>query len=539
MAINVAVTLRSLLTRALSWAELDNNFTAIKNALAGAASDADLASTAAGKGAGLVGYAAAAATAINRVALDKLRETVSIEDFGGDPTGVADSTAAFQAAVDYVWGVGGGTIVIPRGTFNILSKIDCYKGLAKRIRFVGAGRYATTITTTADITLFEHAEQFEFYDAAFVQAGVGKSGTALSTTTTKQAAFCRFERLNFDGFRYGQWWRYSIWNTVKDVRWIRCGVGLKASRNAQPVTSNSATNPTPGSFFDTNPAAPGGWNNDPGFFHNKNRFELCVVDNCEAGIWGSFHTSYFDVTTQNGSGTGASNTVVPTTMPGVGIWLQNSGSGTSTFGVRGNEIGMYSEFVQQPIVMEYVGAALGKLYAQGSGSSGSPYEQIVKVTGGILDGRGADISGTDYFKYKVVCTDGTVYGDFGGSPTIANELLSGTGAVYSTTPIGTTTSWSITGAGSQPVATAVDRNKYIVYVSGLYNGSTVIGGTWEVDFHQSGFSRVSALGTPNGGLGVSVSGATISVTTSNALAHNYLRATVVRTRLLGGAPFTG
>jgi hypothetical protein len=62
---------------------------------------ADLASTAVGKGSKLVAFIQRLTGAVGRWVEDKLAEApVSPEDFGADPTGVADSTAAIQLALN-------------------------------------------------------------------------------------------------------------------------------------------------------------------------------------------------------------------------------------------------------------------------------------------------------------------------------------------------------------------------------------------------------------------------------------------------------
>jgi hypothetical protein len=71
----------------------------------------DLASTATGKGSALVGFKQAGAGAVPRTAQDKMRETVSVKDFGAVGDGVTDDTAAFQAAI------AAGDIVIPEGQY--------------------------------------------------------------------------------------------------------------------------------------------------------------------------------------------------------------------------------------------------------------------------------------------------------------------------------------------------------------------------------------------------------------------------------------
>jgi hypothetical protein len=61
----------------------------------------------------------------DRLLSAKLAEFVSIIDFGADPTGVADSTAAIQAAIDYVEQTGrtGGIVFVPRGAYRCSNAI--------------------------------------------------------------------------------------------------------------------------------------------------------------------------------------------------------------------------------------------------------------------------------------------------------------------------------------------------------------------------------------------------------------------------------
>ena len=71
-----------------------------------------------------VRYLPAGTGATARTVQDKLRETISVTDFGADPTGVNDSTAAIQAAINSFALVGGynpanvtGVTIIMNGTF--------------------------------------------------------------------------------------------------------------------------------------------------------------------------------------------------------------------------------------------------------------------------------------------------------------------------------------------------------------------------------------------------------------------------------------
>lgn len=75
---------------------------------------ASLLTLAASTGATLVGWIQAGTSAIVRTIRDKLREQVSVYDFGAVGDGVANDTAAVQAALDSL-GSAGGTVLVPNG----------------------------------------------------------------------------------------------------------------------------------------------------------------------------------------------------------------------------------------------------------------------------------------------------------------------------------------------------------------------------------------------------------------------------------------
>ena len=68
--------------------------------------------------ASLVTYTPAGAGAVTTTVQAKLRESVSVLDFGADPTGVASSVVAFNAAV-----ANGGTVYVPSGTYRLDDKV--------------------------------------------------------------------------------------------------------------------------------------------------------------------------------------------------------------------------------------------------------------------------------------------------------------------------------------------------------------------------------------------------------------------------------
>ena len=68
--------------------------------------------------------------------------SVSVTSEGADPTGVADSTAAFNAAITAAGS--GGTVWIPTGTYNIPGHIS-----VNNVTIAGAGMWYSTVTGTA------------------------------------------------------------------------------------------------------------------------------------------------------------------------------------------------------------------------------------------------------------------------------------------------------------------------------------------------------------------------------------------------------
>jgi Pectate lyase superfamily protein len=111
---------------------------------------AELASTVAGAGSAKVGFNAAAATGGGRTVQEKLRESVSVKDFGAVGDGVTDDTAAIQAAINAVITPSGGTLYFPSGTYKITAKLLIPFSAGWRI--FGASRDQTRIKQFASNT---------------------------------------------------------------------------------------------------------------------------------------------------------------------------------------------------------------------------------------------------------------------------------------------------------------------------------------------------------------------------------------------------
>lgn len=108
---------------------------------------------AASTGSSLSGFIQSGTGAVARTVQDKARESVSALDFGADPAGVADSTAAIQAAINAT--VYGGTLHIPAGVYLVSAGLTA----TQSIRIIGDGLssviyVAAGVSATTDVITF-------------------------------------------------------------------------------------------------------------------------------------------------------------------------------------------------------------------------------------------------------------------------------------------------------------------------------------------------------------------------------------------------
>lgn len=114
--------------------------------------NATLTTLAASNGSSLVGFIQSGTGAAYRTVQSKLRDTVSVKDFGAVGDGVADDTAAIQAAIDYLSPLGG-TLYIPKGTY-IVSDANADNAclvITAPIQVLGDGAFYTSIQPAASV----------------------------------------------------------------------------------------------------------------------------------------------------------------------------------------------------------------------------------------------------------------------------------------------------------------------------------------------------------------------------------------------------
>ncbi len=104
------------------------------------------ATLAASGGASLVGYSQGASGSVSRTVAAKLQESVSVLDFGADPTGATFSDTAFADAAAAAW-----KVLVPAGTYKTQAAISRPAG----VTFIGQGRQKTIITATGNYPVFQ------------------------------------------------------------------------------------------------------------------------------------------------------------------------------------------------------------------------------------------------------------------------------------------------------------------------------------------------------------------------------------------------
>lgn len=162
-----------------------NDVTAATTA-ATAALDAYKAAVAASSGSSLVGFTQPGVTAVARTVQARLRDTVSVKDFGAVGDGVTDDTATMQAAIDYAV-ANGRDLFIPDGTYIVNQLVYNSTSYANMPSIYGAGRNQTIIKKKAGSTVGALLTVGAFASTNFMAnvtiEGITFDGLNSSTTT--------------------------------------------------------------------------------------------------------------------------------------------------------------------------------------------------------------------------------------------------------------------------------------------------------------------------------------------------------------------
>lgn len=126
----------------------------------------------------ITGFTQSGTGAIARTVQSKLRDQVSVKDFGAVGDGVTDDTAAIQAAITAAIAQGGGRVVVPSGIYRYTALTINGSG----VHLVGNGERATILrkTTTTGIGI-------DIGDGAITPDDVTVAGMTLDAAATQTA----------------------------------------------------------------------------------------------------------------------------------------------------------------------------------------------------------------------------------------------------------------------------------------------------------------------------------------------------------------
>ena len=176
---------------------------------------------------GNINYTQGGTGSVTRTVTNKLQESISILDFGADPTGVSDSTSAIQAAITYAlshpvsasgsFGGGMPAVYFPSGVYKVSSTITVTS--PNGLLLYGAGQQSTQIIFTAtSSTLFTYSTYLNcaIRDMS-IFAGSLTTGAGLPSFTgdAGQTNVC----FNFNSTSSGAWLTqtnvsFAYWGTV-------------------------------------------------------------------------------------------------------------------------------------------------------------------------------------------------------------------------------------------------------------------------------------------------------------------------------------
>lgn len=117
-----------------------------------------------------LGFRGAAGTAVTRSVQDKLRDAVSVKDFGAVGDGAANDTAAVQAGIDYV-AARGGVLYFPAGDYRLTAQVGINTMTAAAFTLRGAGWSATRLIRGSDygsVVSFGNVSNFAIEDLSVV-----------------------------------------------------------------------------------------------------------------------------------------------------------------------------------------------------------------------------------------------------------------------------------------------------------------------------------------------------------------------------------
>ena len=170
----------------------------------------------------------------------KLKDTVSVKDFGAVGDGVADDTAAIQAALNSATGKGL-TIYVPQGTYKITTSLTWPQSWP--VRLIGDGVEATIINYTgasSAINMFSSGASTVFVKSSIENLRLDGNGTtSVNGVNIRQAYSIALRNVRIRNFGVGVRIEQS-WSILLDFVHFDANsqVGLELHNEANNITCN-------------------------------------------------------------------------------------------------------------------------------------------------------------------------------------------------------------------------------------------------------------------------------------------------------------
>jgi len=156
----------------------------------------------------------------------KLRQYVSVKDFGAVGDGIVNDTAAIQAAIDYVFSASGGEVYVPFGTYVCSSTIT----LKNNVKIYGDGPKVSILkftgATSNGITLPANLTKSSIIGLK-IYSSASSTGNGVSYTNSVNPSRELFlDQYEIEGFRVGIRLNFSINAYIGQGRLIGQGSGV-------------------------------------------------------------------------------------------------------------------------------------------------------------------------------------------------------------------------------------------------------------------------------------------------------------------------
>lgn len=186
-----------------------------------------------------IGFIANGGTAVARSAQDKMRDAVSVKDFGAVGDGIVDDTIAIQAALDS----GNTQIIVPAGTY-LVSGLEIKSDSSVR-DFIGMGQPIIKLTTGTNKVALLISKFFVTVDNfIFDSTGTKTDGNSTIGISLPSKAYTKFTNLYFKNYSYaGMKIVQCVYLTAINVDVLNCNYGLSFELSGSiPCTAVAVTN---------------------------------------------------------------------------------------------------------------------------------------------------------------------------------------------------------------------------------------------------------------------------------------------------------